>query len=154
MAKQSRLWYYDDLVSVYKKTSNKRLGERLLHILDWAAKRGALVIGDKQGERAYPQFRLMGRFGYEIFSFWSPEPNHTKAGTVHFFRSLKRHGNNIEYRKALLGKINQLLDYQFDLDNIDGSRSSGKTLDKLTGDEFSMFMDVLDEYCFEKQTIS
>ena len=150
MAKQGRLWHYDDLVRVYKGASNQRLGERLLYILDWAAKRGALVIGDKQGKRAYPQFRLMGKYGYEIFSFWSPEPNHTKAGTVHFFRPLKRHGNSIEYRKALLGKINQLLDYKYDLDNIDGSRSSGKTLDKLTAEEFSTFMDVLDEYCCSK----
>lgn len=150
MAEKSRLWFYNDLEKVYKNTPNKLLGKRLLHILGWAAKRGALVVGEKQGERVYPQFRLMGKYGYEIFSFWSPDPNHTKAGTVHFFRPLKRHGNSIEYRKTLLGKINQLLDYRYDLDKIDGSRSSGKALDKLTDEEFSLFMDVLGEYCLEK----
>jgi len=144
---ENKLWYYGELYNLYKKTPNKLLGERLLQILTWADDRSALVVGEEQGRRTYPQFRLMGKHDYEIFSFWSPEVNHIKPGTVHFFRTIKRFGGNYEYRRGLVNKINALLDYGYDLDNIDGSKTSKKALDELSEEEFSEFKYILDEYC-------
>jgi hypothetical protein len=149
--KEQRLWYYNDLVHIYENAKKDSSGERLLKIIEWAKANGALVDGEAQGKRAYPQFRLMGKYSYEIFSFWSPEPNHTKPGKVHFFRTIKRFGGNVEYRRELVSKINSLLGYGYDIDNIEGSRSSQRALHELSEEEFKTFMNILDEYCYSKK---
>jgi hypothetical protein len=147
---EQRLWYYDDLANVYENAKKDSSGERLLIIIKWAKANGSLVDGEAQGKRAYPQFRLMGKYKYEIFSFWSPASNHTKPGKVHFFRTIKGFGGNVEYRRELVSKINSLLGYGYDLDNIDGSRSSQRALHELSEEEFKTFMNILDEYCYRK----
>ena len=146
-SEKPKLWYYDELIDIYSKTANKLLGKRLLQIIKWAEQRGALVDGEEQGERYYPQFRLMGKHDYDIFSFWSPEPNHSPPGTVHFRRPIKRFGGSYEYRKNLVEKLNPLLGYGYDPDNIDGSKTSKRALHELNKEEF---MDILEEYCFKK----
>ncbi len=143
-----RLWDYHDLAYIYKNTANKLLGERLLHVLNWALERDALIDGKKQGRKKYPQFQLMGKHERSIFSFWSPEPNHSKPGTVHFTRPLHRFGGDVEYRKNLVIKLNPLFGYNYDPDNIDGSRTSKKALDELSQEEFNEFMSILEDYCY------
>ncbi len=150
-AKQ-RLWDYYDLIYIYKNTSNKLLGERLLHIINWAIDRGALIDGREQGKRGFPQFQLMGKHDRAIFSFWSPEPNHSKPGTVHFTMPLHRFGGDVGYRKNLVIKLNPLLGYDYDPDNINGSRTSKRALHEISQEEFNAFMAILDEYCYKNST--
>ncbi len=144
-AKKPKLWSVDELERIYKTTPNKKLGERLLYVLKWAERKGSLI----EDKRFYPQFGLRGKHGERIMSFWSPEEHHTNPpGSVHLFVHPQRHGRNIEDRNRLVGKLNHLLTYGYDLDNISRSRTSKKSLDDLTKEEFSYFIDVLEEFSY------
>lgn len=54
--------------------------------------------------------------------------------------SYERFGGNYAYRKELVVKLNPLLGYGYDPDNIGGSRISKRELHELNQDEFNQLM--------------
>ncbi len=143
-SKKRKIWKYDELTRLYSNTENKQLGERLFEILNLAREKGLLM----ESENYYPSFGLRGKSGKRIMSFWSPEKHHTNPpGSVHLFINPKRYAY-IEERDLLVEKLNKMLSFGYDLDNICRSRTSNKTIGDLSEDDFLTFLGIIREYSF------
>jgi len=139
---KKKSWGYGELSKIYTETENRKLGERLLAILDFANERGSMIVSKNH----YPSFGLKGKFGKRIISFWSPERHHVSPpGSIHLFINPKRY-EFIEDRDLLVEKLNDMFSFGYDLYNIHGSRTSKKSISELSEVEFSVFMQVLENF--------
>ncbi len=139
---KKKSWGYGELGKIYAETENRKLGERLLTILDFANARGSMMVSANH----YPSFGLKGKFGKRIISFWSPERHHVSPpGSIHLFINPKRY-ELIEDRDLLVEKLNDMFSFGYDLYNIYRSRTSKKSISDLSEEEFSFFMQVLKEF--------
>jgi|GEM_PF-3756860 len=139
---KKKSWGYGELSKIYAETENKKLGERLLAILDFANERSSMMVSKNH----YPSFGLKGKNGKRIISFWSPERHHVSPpGSIHLFITLKRYKSK-EERDLLVEKLNNMFCFGYDLYNIEGSRTSEKSISDISEEEFSIFMQVLEDF--------
>ncbi len=139
---QAKLWSFDELNRIYSNIQDELIGERLKKALEFAERRNAMMVS----KNYYPSFGLRGKCGKRIISFWSPEIHHGKIpGSIHLFVSLKRYCSS-EERNRLVEKLNEMLAFGYDLNDIFRCRTSNKSLRDLSEKDFSAFMDVLEEY--------
>ncbi len=144
-----RLWKYKALEDLYNNTVDIELGKRLLAILQFAKIKGSLI----ESTNHFPSFGLRGKNGLRIMSFWSPENNHFAIpGSVHLFINPKRYASMSE-RYDIVKKLNNLLAYSYDLENIVGSKTSKRSIGNLSDDEFSDFIEVLEDFSFNKHCV-
>jgi len=142
--KDSKLWNYSSLSNVYSQTPNRLLGNRLQHILDWAEKRDVLIETDNK----YPSFRIKGKYGKKIISFWAPDGSKEKPGSLYCYFHPNCHGGNTEEIKRFAEKLNKISIFNYDTNKIESGRNSEGVLQELDEDEFDRFMETLDEACF------
>ncbi len=147
-AEKPKRWTFDELRKIYSNNHNKKLGMRLLEILELAKAKGAFM----ESEAYYPAFGIRGKQGKRIMSFWSPEKNHIDPpGAVHLFTNLKRY-INIDERNNLVWQLTPLLGYNYDLsdlNNISKSTTSNNSIIDLNEKAFREFINILQEYSFD-----
>ena len=137
-------WNYSNLYDIYSNTPDL-LGERLLKILKWASDRGALIETDN----IYPAFRLKGKYGKKIMSFWAPEGSKEMPGSFYCDVHSSCHGNNEQEAKRFVDSLNIISLFNYKFDKVDSGRNSSRLLHELSEEEFIQFIDILDQFCYK-----
>jgi hypothetical protein len=145
-----KFWGYKDLVAYYRNTEMDTRRKRLLEILDWAKDNDAFICS----KNVFPSFGIRGRNGRRLISVWSPDKSHPSMppGTVYIFiNPVTKFDNDVNERDKFVDRLRQLKPLGFgDISkNVAGINSKG-TIDKLNQAEFTEFMAVIKDFCFNK----
>ncbi len=147
---EPKFWKYKDLVAYYSKVELDTRRKRLLEILDWAKDNDAFICS----KNVFPSFGIRGRNGKRLISVWSPDLSHPSMppGTVYIFiNPVTKFDNNFKERDNFVDRLRKLKPLGFDdiSNNVAGINSKG-AIDKLDPNEFTEFMDVIKNFCFNK----